>query len=535
MLLRVVAATLIAVAPTAGAVTSVRVAGGLTSPLDVVNAGDGSGRLFVAEQGGKVRVVADGQVAQVPFLDISARVIAGGEQGLLGIAFHPRFPEDNRFFVDYTRKADGATVIASYRADPRIGGVADAASEQVLLVISQPFANHNGGALRFGLDGLLYIGMGDGGSANDPDGHAQDPRSLLGKILRIDVDRGAPYAIPQGNPYADGTHGRPEVWALGLRNPWRIGFDRATGDLYIGDVGQDRYEEIDRFPFGKGAGANLGWRMMEGFHCTANGGPVACGDASLTRPIVEYSHADGCSVTGGNVHRGSVPALAARYVFADFCSGRIWSAAPAMDGTWTIRDVLAYGGSISSFGEDETGEMYFTDLALGELRRLAAENGDRVDAIEFYHAGFDHYFISAEPSDLNALDAGVLSGWQRTGQSIPMFGAAEANASIVYRFYIPPAQGDSHFFTGDANEAAEVRRRFPGFVEEGPLSMRTVLPDRTSGACPAAMRPVYRIWNHRTDSNHRYTTDVATRALMVARGGLAEGYGPDGVAMCSPL
>jgi glucose/arabinose dehydrogenase len=519
-------------APLAQAVSSARVAGGLVNPIDIAHAGDGTGRLFVAEQRGTVRIVVGGQVAPTPFLDIGANVVAGGEQGLLGMAFHPRYRTDGRVFVDYTRKADGATVISSFRVSAANANVADPASEQVLLVIAQPFPNHNGGALRFGPDGLLYIGMGDGGSANDPDGHAQDPRSLLGKILRVDVDHGVPYAIPPGNPYANGSAGRPEIWAVGVRNPWRMGFDRATGDLYIGDVGQDRYEEIDRFPAGQGAGANLGWRVAEGLHCTANVGPLPCTDATLTQPIVEYSHADGCSVTGGTVYRGAVPALAGRYVYADYCSGRVWSAARAPSGVWSVRDVITYAGSISTFGEDEQGELYFADYTRGELRRFEPQNTDRVDAVEFYHAGLDHYFISAEPSDINALDANTRQGWQRTGQSIPAFGGDQDGLERVYRFYIPPSLGDSHFFTADADEAADVRRRFPGFVEEGPLSMYAALPDRTTGVCPAGMRPVYRIWNQRADSNHRYTTDLVLRDLMIERGGVAEGYGPDGVAMC---
>ncbi len=533
-LARRVCTLMIAVAPLAGAVSTVRVAAGFVSPVDIVNAGDGSGRLFVAEQGGTIRIIAaNGVVASTPFLDISGRVVAGGEQGLLGIAFHPRYRGDGRFFVDYTRKADGATVIASFRVDAADANRADPASERVLLTVPQPFANHNGGALRFGPDGLLYIGMGDGGAANDPDGHAQDPHSLLGKLLRIDVDNGRPYAIPAGNAFADEAQGRPEIFALGLRNPWRVGFDRATGDLYVGDVGQDRYEEVDYVPAGLPAGMNFGWRMAEGLHCTTSPGPVTCTDASLAKPIVEYGHEDGCSITGGTVYRGTVPALAARYVFADFCSGRVWSAGRTAGGAWLVRDVVAYDHPISAFGEDERGEIHFLDYARGEVRRFQAEDTDRVDAVEYYHAGLDHYFLSAEPSDVNALDAGALSGWTRTGETIAFFGPAAAGATGVYRFYIPPALGDSHFITADAAEAEDVRRRFPAFVEEGPLVMHAVLPERTNGACPAATRPVYRVWNRRVDSNHRYMTDAAVRDAMVAQGGVAEGYGADAVALCA--
>jgi glucose/arabinose dehydrogenase len=530
---RAAAIALILAAPLATAVSTIRVGGGFVSPIDIVNAGDGTDRLFVAEQRGTIRAIVAGQPALVPFLDISSRLAAGGERGLLGVAFHPHYRDDGRVFVDYTRTADGATVISSFRVSAASANVADPASENVLLVIPQPYPNHNGGALRFGPDGLLYIGMGDGGSGNDPEGRAQDPHSLLGKILRIDVDHGAPYAIPPSNPYADGIAGRPEIWAIGVRNPWRMGFDRATGDLYIGDVGQERFEEIDRLPAGQGAGANFGWRVAEGFHCTGNSGPIDCNSAALTPPIIEYPHSDGCSVTGGTVYRGSMAALAARYVYADFCTGRVWSAGRAPEGNWTVRDVLIHGMPISTFGEDEHGELYFADYANGEIRRFSPDATDRVDAIEFYHAGLDHYFMSAEPSDINALDANALRGWQRTGLTIPLAGGPLSGFQRVARFYIPPALGDSHFFTADAGEAAEVRRQFPGFVEEGPLSMYAALPDRTTGACPVGMRPVYRIWR-RPDTDHRYTIDAAVRDLMIARGGIAEGYGSDNVvAMCA--
>ncbi|HEX6138394.1 MAG TPA: PQQ-dependent sugar dehydrogenase [Casimicrobiaceae bacterium] len=313
-----VAVALCLAAHPAVAVTAGLVASGLASPVEIVHAGDASGRLFVAEQAGTIRIVRGSALSAAPFLDIGARAPAGGERGLLGVAFHPRYADNGRFFVDYTRRGDGATIIAEYRVSAADPDAADAASERILLTIAQPYPNHNGGALRFGPDGYLYIGMGDGGGANDPGNRAQDTRELLGKILRIDVDRGTPYAIPAGNPYANGG-GRPEIWASGVRNPWRFNFDRVTGDLFIGDVGQDAFEEIDRLPAGAGAGTNLGWRMMEGNACTNLAGGPACFAASLTRPILAYSHGDGCSVTGGFVYRGTaVPALTGRYVYGDF-------------------------------------------------------------------------------------------------------------------------------------------------------------------------------------------------------------------------
>jgi glucose/arabinose dehydrogenase len=525
----------IALACPARGVTTEVVAQGFNAPIDIVNAADGSGRLFVAEQGGRIRIVQGNAVDPTPFLDVSSLVVAGGEQGLLGVAFHPAYRNNGRLFVDYTRADDGATVIAEYRASADAQR-ADPASARILIVIPQPFTNHNGGALRFGPDGLLYIGMGDGGSANDPGDRAQDTSELLGKILRIDVDHGTPYGIPPGNPFADGVGGRPEIFAYGLRNPWRFAFDRATGDFYIGDVGQGAWEEVDRFAAGAGAGANLGWRAMEGRHCTGNATAIPCNDPSLTPPIIEYDHGGGnCSITGGTVYRGvDVPALAARYVYADYCTGRIWSAGPDSTGAWRVRDVSENGSSVSAFGEDEQGELYFADYGRGQVRRFVPQSGDRGDAIEYYHAGLDHYFVSAAPSDINALDAGLLTGWRRTGETFGAYTTFAPGYHPVCRFYIPPSLGDSHFISASPDECAQVRSRFPQFIEEGPTFMGEALPDPMTGACAAGQVPIYRVWNQRVDSNHRYTADATTRDAMVAQGGVAEGYGPDAVAMCAP-
>jgi hypothetical protein len=530
------AGALLALAPVpARAVTSTLVAGGFSAPVDLVNAADGSGRLFVVEQGGAVWILQGGQRGAAPFLDLSTLVACCNERGLLGLAFHPRYRDNGRLFVDYTRRADGATVIAEYR----VGGNpqrADPASARILLVVPQPFENHNGGALRFGPDGLLYIGMGDGGSGNDPGNRAQDRNELLGKILRIDVDGAQPYAIPPSNPFADGRGGRPEIFAYGLRNPWRFAFDRATGDFYIADVGQGAREEVDRLPAGTGGGANLGWRVMEGRHCTGLGGGVSCDDPSLVLPIVEYDHGGGnCSVTGGTVYRGrNVVALAGRYVYADYCTGRMWTAAPGSGGAWRVRDLLAAAGPVSVIGEDEQGELYFTDYARGQVRTFVAEPGDRAEAVEYYHPGLDHWFVTAAPADIEALDSGRLTGWQRTGESFGTYPTARPGFESVCRFYIPPALGDSHFISASPDECAEVRRRFPAYVEEAPSFMAEALPDPAIGACASGLVPVYRVWNRRADSNHRYTTRVALRDEMIARGGVSEGYGPDGVAMCAP-
>ena len=347
---------------------------GLESPIGVVNSGDGSRRLFIVEQGGRIGIVRDGRLIDAPFLDIANRVSAGGERGLLGLAFHPGFPRDARFFVDYT-DTDGNTVVASFSVPTAAADEADPGSEQVLLHIEQPFANHNGGQLAFGADGMLYMGMGDGGGAGDPHGNGQRTDTLLGKILRIDVDHPSsdrPYGIPADNPFAK-AGGMPEIWALGLRNPWRFSFDSLTHDLWIGDVGQGQWEEIDHQRAGTGAGANYGWNVMEGDHCYATG--QQCDPSRFVAPVAEYGHDVGCAVTGGYVGRGSAPGdagLRGVYVFGDYCSGRIWGLDAA--GAAGVRPTLLLesGRQISSFGQDASGALYLTDLTRGELVRLTA-------------------------------------------------------------------------------------------------------------------------------------------------------------------
>jgi glucose/arabinose dehydrogenase len=275
---------------------------GFSSPVHITHAADGSGRLFVVEQSGRIRIIKGSGTLPVPFLDISDRVSCCGEQGLLSVAFPPDYAIKGHFYVNHTNLS-GDTVVARYRvsADP---DVADAATEEILLTIAQPFANHNGGQLAFGPDGYLYIGTGDGGSGGDPLNNGQNTDVLLGKLLRIDVEAGvAPYGIPPTNPYRLRAGYRPEIWALGLRNPWRFSFDRLTGDLYIGDVGQNMYEEINFQPAASAGGENYGWRIMEGFHCY---NPAACNPTGLTLPVLEYEHNQGnCSVTAGGVYRGS--------------------------------------------------------------------------------------------------------------------------------------------------------------------------------------------------------------------------------------
>jgi glucose/arabinose dehydrogenase len=347
----------------------------LTSPLAAVSAFDGSGRVFVVEQGGTIRIVRDGALLPDAFLDLSAAVSRGGEQGLLGLAFHPDYPDDPRFFVDYTDQA-GDTHVSSFTFDPANPDRADPRSEVQLLFIAQPYANHNGGVITFGPDGYLYIGSGDGGSGGDPHGNGQKLGTLLGKVLRIDVDGASgdrPYGIPSDNPFVNTANALPEILAIGLRNPWRLSFDRQTGDLWVGDVGQNNWEEIDVARAGT-SGQNFGWNRMEGAHCfrPAEG----CDQSGLTMPITEYSHTDGCTVIGGHVYRGSAqPALSGGYVFADYCSGKIWAIDPTGEQLREPTLVAESGATISSFGEDEAGELYVTGIRAGQLLRVVASRG----------------------------------------------------------------------------------------------------------------------------------------------------------------
>ena len=345
--------------------------GGLDNPVDVaVRPGDPDA-LYVVEQGGRIVVVRDGELRDEPFLDIADQVTAGGEQGLLGLAFHPD-PADDRLFVYYTA-SDGNQIVSSFRAPAGGDAVADPASEERLLDMEDPFGNHNGGSLAFGPDGFLYIGTGDGGGGGDPLGSGRDLSSLLAKVLRIDVDGTSgeePYAIPPDNPYADTTDARPETWLSGLRNPWRIRFDRGSGDLWIGDVGQGQREEIDVARAGQ-AGLDFGWNISEGTECyePANG----CSTDGLTPPVTEYGHDQGCSVTGGTVYRGTgSPTLAGFYVFSDYCSGLFWAIPANAEPTVEPVVVADSGRSISAIAEDAAGELLATDLAAGELLRISA-------------------------------------------------------------------------------------------------------------------------------------------------------------------
>lgn len=342
------------------------VAQGLEAPVGLAHAGDGSDRLYVVEQPGRIRSFAPGGAPQL-FLDIADRISSGGERGLLGLAFHPRFERNDRFFVNYT-DVNGDTVISEFTANARGG---DPLSERVLLTVDQPYPNHNGGDLAFGRDGFLYVALGDGGSAGDPHNNGQRLDTLLGKMLRIDVDaRGAgTYGIPPDNPFVDSPDARPEIWAYGLRNPWQFSFDRDTDDLWIADVGQGAYEEINREPAGSRGGLNYGWNQVEGVSCYAEG----CDPGASVRPVAVYSHDQGCAVTGGYVYRGSrFPQLVGAYVAGDYCSGNIWVLPPTTKLVQDPRPALETDLGITSFGEDESGELYLTDVNAGTVRAVIA-------------------------------------------------------------------------------------------------------------------------------------------------------------------
>jgi len=359
------------------------VASGFIRPVAVRHAGDGLSRLFVVEQDGRIMIIDGGVLEPAPFLNISSRVdSAGNEQGLLGIAFHPQYSSNGFFYVNYTYDPGPGldrTRISRFSVSGGNPNVAVPTSELVILEIEQDFSNHNGGDIHFGPDGYLYIGMGDGGSGGDPNNRAQDLGSLLGKMLRIDIDSGAlgNYGIPPGNPFVGDANAADEIWAYGLRNPWRFSFNRFNGDLFIGDVGQNAWEEIDFQPATEVGGKNYGWSCMEGdafpdFNpCDAN---------PLTGPILTYGHGPECSVTGGYLYQGTIAGLQESYIYGDYCSGRIWFAVPS-GGGWLATEWADTSLSISSFGEDERGEVYVIDLS-GSIYRFASPTSVFSDGFE---------------------------------------------------------------------------------------------------------------------------------------------------------
>jgi glucose/arabinose dehydrogenase len=346
------------------------VVGGLNAPLDFQVPNDGSGRFFVVEQAGTIRIISAGALLPTPFLDIHTKVnFDHAEQGLLGLAFHPNYSQNHLFYLNYDRLSGSQiqTVIAEYQETSTNQGAPS--SERILLLVDQPFPNHKGGQLAFGPDGFLYIGLGDGGSAGDPNGNGQSLGTQLGKLLRIDVDHtstGFQYAIPSDNPFISTSGALPEIWAYGFRNPWRFSFERGGTRHFCADVGQAKVEEIDLVERGK----NYGWNVMEGSQCYNSS---TCDKSGKTLPIAEYDHSEGSAVIGGYVYKGTaIPSLSGIYVFGDLSGGKIWGLQETSPGTWTRTTLVSTALTLSSFGQDESGEVYVIDYGGGNVLKLAS-------------------------------------------------------------------------------------------------------------------------------------------------------------------
>jgi glucose/arabinose dehydrogenase len=352
------------------AISTQVVVSGLNSPLDLEQAGDNSGRLFVVEQGGTIKIIQNGSVLPAPFLDISSKVISQDEMGLLGVTFHPSFSTNGKFYVNYVRNNAGQfqSVISEFLVSAGNANQADPASERILLIVDQVsnFTNHKAGQLAFGADGFLYFGLGDGGSGGDPFGHGQNTQILLGKMMRIDVNSTSPgkqYAIPPDNPFV-ASGGLPEIYAFGFRNPWRFSFDRPTGRLFVADVGQDSFEEIDIVQ----KGGNYGWNTMEGDHCFNP--PSGCNTTGLSLPIIEIPHPEAEAVIGGFIYHGTVlTGMQGMYIFGDL-NGKIWSLTENPANTFTRSQLADVGFNISSFGQDAAGELYVVDISGGRVLKI---------------------------------------------------------------------------------------------------------------------------------------------------------------------
>ena len=458
----VLAATALGCPVAAGAEISLQlVSGGLDYLVGIERTGDASGRLFLVQQSGQIKIYDGTHVLSTPFLDLSSIVTFGGEQGLLGLAFHPNYSTNGLFFVNYINRSGmvGDTVIARYHvsADPN---VADPASATILLTVSQPFANHNGGQIRFGPDGFLYIALGDGGSGGDPSDNGQSLNTLLGKLLRIDVDGGVPYAIPPGNPFVNTLGARGEIWAYGLRNPWRFSFDRQTGDLFIGDVGQNLWEEVDVQPAGSPGGQNYGWRLMEGRHCYLPSSN--CNSGSLTLPIIEYSHTLGCSITGGFRYRGGLlNGYAGTYFFSDLCGARIWTATPTPDGTWSATVQLQTSLVITTFSEDAAGELYVSHYGVngGLYRIVSAVSSSPLLTVTKNGGGSGR--ISTSPL---ALECGSVCGARfDIGSAVTLTATADSGSTFVGWTGDPGCVGGAVTMSADRSCTATFG---PGFTDD---------------------------------------------------------------------
>ncbi len=384
-----------------------RIAQGVSQCTDIQSPRDGTGRLFLVQQSGVIRIWREGALLAGNFLDLRGRISTGGERGLLGLAFPPGFAEKRYLYVNYTNPG-GSTVVSRWRVSGANENQADAGSEQILLTVAQPFANHNGGQLQFGPDGMLYIGLGDGGSANDPQNHGQNPRSLLGKMLRINVEPNlARYEVPADNPFVGNASYLPEIWASGLRNPWRYAFDRETGDLYMADVGQNAFEEISFQPAASRGGENYGWVTMEGFNCVRSG----CNTQGLTLPVHVYPRSDGVSITGGYVYRGNRFAnLRGMYLYGDYVTGKLWGLRRQGD-QWVNQLLIDLGRSfsISTFGEDADGELFIANYGSGEVFRIrGAAEAPRLSSAGIVNAA--SFQAGLVPGSLaTAFTSGVLN------------------------------------------------------------------------------------------------------------------------------
>ncbi len=375
-------------------------ASGLTQPLGIVNSGDGSGRLFVIERSGIVRIFSNGNFLSTPFLDLHSIVLSSAsEQGLLSLAFHPQYETNGLLYTLHTA-SDNSIILSRFTVSSTDSNQADFNSRVEILSIPHPgYSNHNGGTLVFGEDGYLYISVGDGGSTGDPNNNAQNLNILLGKILRLDVDSAFPYAIPDTNPFKNNPNAKPEIWAYGLRNPWRISFDRLTNDLYIGDVGEQNREEINFQEANSIGGENYGWKIMEGSLCF---NAATCNQNNLVIPVAEYSHSSGCSVTGGYVYRGTkYPSLQGHYLYADFCAGIFFDLYRTQANSWSYSQILDTPYGVSTFGEDEEGELYFADYFQGALYQITYSE-TTFDDVTATHP----YFQDIETLYANGLTAG---------------------------------------------------------------------------------------------------------------------------------
>ncbi|MFT5051340.1 MAG: glucose/arabinose dehydrogenase [Chlamydiales bacterium] len=420
----------------AQAIKAELVQAGLTTPLLVTSPPADFNRLFILEKGGRIKIIKDGVLLATPFLNVSSLISGGGERGLLGLAFHPDYANNGRFFINYTNSS-GNTRVSEYGVSGGDPDLANPTEVQLIFTNNQPFSNHNGGCIEFGPDAMLYIGMGDGGSANDPANRAQNPLNNLGKMHRFDVDLAAPF-IPGDNPFVGDASTNDSIWALGLRNPWRFSFDQGNGDLYIGDVGQNAREEVDYVAAPDPGGQNFGWRCMEGLNCTGLSG-CTCNAIELTDPVATYGHGMGCSLTGGYVYRGAnIPGLEGTYFYGDYCSSRIWSfrmvagvVTEAMERTAELEpDGAPTINNITSFGQDAAGNVYICDPSGGEIYQIVGD------------CNVDSYCMSAPNS------TGI--GGAITGSGLPSIG--DNNFSLLARNLPPNVFG--LFYYGNAQIAA---------------------------------------------------------------------------------